>query len=186
MWVTIAKINSSTQPDWHELFLLQRTGCLLRNIHWESTERWAMHYGTMFPYLIGVSDSSKQVIKMYQVFHDWTPNLSPTPASDFFYSSHQKVVTLHNLNYPDFTQAVPSSHASHFPLVKGLRIFKGPVHTVPLPWDLPRLPIPECEQSFSFSFQFHITYIPYNSSYINLTYSGLNSGDAYFHNQLIL
>lgn len=92
-----------------------------------------MHYGTMFPYLKGVSDSSKQVIKMYQVFHDWTPNLSLIPASDFLSSSHLKVVTLHNLNYPAFTQAVPSSHASHFLLVKGLCIFKGPVHIAPLP-----------------------------------------------------
>lgn len=83
-----------------------------------------MHYGTMFPYLIGVSDSSKQVIKMYQVFHDWTPNLSPTLASDFFYSSHLKVVTLHNLNYPDFTQALPHLMHPTFLLSKAYAFLK--------------------------------------------------------------
>lgn len=80
-----------------------------------------------------LKESQTQVIKMYQVFHDWTPNLSPTPASDFLSSSHLKVITLHNLNYPALTQGVPWPHASHFLLVKGLCIFEGPVHIPPLP-----------------------------------------------------
>lgn len=56
--------------------------------------------------------------------------------------------------------------------------FKGPVYIPPLPGDLPRLPIPECDQSSPFFFQFHITCILHKSSYIDLTYSRLSSGDG--------
>lgn len=63
-----------------------------------------------------------------------------------------------------------------FLAAKVLCIFKDPVHIPPPPWALPRFSILDCHQFPPFLFQFHITCILHNNSYLNLIFCRLTSG----------